>query len=958
MQRVMSPLGTEQVDETRHVLTGLARGLFGELSPALIADHLAEVTRDADWAVRRAALQALARRYRFAARDELRVCDRPAGGALLGSYGTSNQLRDEKRATKKGGRRPYVTALLGFSPLRVSCACADFVRSSLGLCKHGLVVLETLQREGKLESEPSLLARAAAVAARPSTPDSTAKPGAFNAVSSSPRSSDAVSSSSTSSSSSPVIEAVLGWRPQQPLQGSADRLTRLTYELRGRTSPLLELRDGVPPAEVLDHPQKRLAWIEALQSKLQTSSLFVEPAVETLLSEERERARGRARERARIDAALASLQQLSRTLYPYQREGVKRFFECGRLLLADDMGLGKTTQAIAACHGLSANGEIARGLVIAPNALKPQWRREWEATTTVRLQLVEGTAKQRMRTYRDTKSGFLLIGYEQLVRDLEGVQAFAPEMVVLDEAQRIKNWATKSAAYVKALSPDYRLVLTGTPMENRLDELASIMDFVDDIALEPKWRLTAYHGVTEEGSSGLRGAKNLDVLRERLSVSMLRRVRADVLAQLPARVDTRVPVELSEIQREAHDELRRPIAELAARGRRRALSPSEFMRLMQLLTKQRMICNGMLQLRFEEEWPRISTLPPTPSLLEGLFAPKLSALRTLIEQIVVGQRRKAVVFSQWRTMLRGAEWAIRDLLEAEGMRAVFFTGAESTAQRERAIADFHDDAAVSVMFLSDAGGVGLNLQRAASCCVNLELPWNPAVLEQRIGRIYRLGQELPVDVYNLVSEEGIEGRIAGLLDTKRALFDAVFDGSSDAVRFDGHGSFMESVHKLVDPADAALQSAAEGEDDELPVDEAVILADVGDATLEPGADHGATRLDERVEPRRSSDDDTYAGVAELSADPGRAGITLSSPGASGALPVRAAGADNTVSASTHRADLPAALLAGSLDGSVTVEQLAGGRLRIEAPALAPLPLADLLESMVRSLRGQPSSRSE
>jgi hypothetical protein len=137
-----------------------------------------------------------------------------------------------------------------------------------------------------------------------------------------------------------------------------------------------------------------------------------------------------------------------------------------------------------------------------------------------------------------------------------------------------------------------------------------------------------------------------------------------------------------------------------------------------------------------------------------MFTPKLGVLRGLLDQVVVAQRRKVVVFSQWRAMLRLSEWAVRDLLEGAGLRSVFFTGAESSKLRERAIIDFHDDPSVAVMFLSDAGGVGLNLQRAASACINLELPWNPAVLEQRIGRIYRLGQTLPIDVYNLVSEEG------------------------------------------------------------------------------------------------------------------------------------------------------------------------------------------------------------
>jgi len=112
--------------------------------------------------------------------------------------------------------------------------------------------------------------------------------------------------------------------------------------------------------------------------------------------------------------------------------------------------------------------------------------------------------------------------------------------------------------------------------------------------------------------------------------------------------------------------------------------------------------------------------------------------------------------------------------------------------------DFHDEPRVRLLFLSDAGGVGLNLQKAASCCVNLELPWNPAVLEQRIGRIYRLGQKHPIDVYNLVCDYGIESRIASLVSSKKALFSGLFDGSSDEVRFEsGRSSFLADVEKLV-----------------------------------------------------------------------------------------------------------------------------------------------------------------
>src|SRR6185503_8629864 len=115
------------------------------------------------------------------------------------------------------------------------------------------------------------------------------------------------------------------------------------------------------------------------------------------------------------------------------------------------------------------------------------------------------------------------------------------------------------------------------------------------------------------------------------------------------------------------------------------------------------------------------------------------------------------------------------------------------------IAEFHDDPNTTVLFLSDAGATGLNLQRAASCCINLELPWNPAVLEQRIGRIFRWGQTQPVDIYNLVAASGSEDRIAGLVGDKRALFVGLFDGTSDEVPFDAAGSFMTRVHEIIRP---------------------------------------------------------------------------------------------------------------------------------------------------------------
>ena len=447
---------------------------------------------------------------------------------------------------------------------------------------------------------------------------------------------------------------------------------------------------------------------------------------------------------------------------------------------------------------------------------------------------------QRRAVFAACRHGFLVVNYEQLIRDVDIVHDWKPEIIVLDEAQRIKNWATKTALTVKRLDPPYRLVLTGTPMENRLEELASIVEWVDDFALEPKWRLASWHSMPADGNGEAGGARNLETLRIRLAPCMLRRVRQQVLSQLPKRTDTRIPIEMTAEQTDEHDALNVPIAQILGHAKRRPLTHPEFLRLISLLTTQRIIANGLAQLRFEQIWPDLSRIErPIESTLHGLSTPKLVELRELITQLALAQGRKVVVFSQWRRMLRLAHWATRDQLARERVRAVFFTGEESQKRRTQNIVDFHDDPACRILFATDAGGVGLNLQRAASACINIELPWNPAVLEQRIGRIYRLGQRSPIDVYNLVSEPGIESRIADIVGSKQALFTGLFDGTTDEVVFERSGSFLSRIQRIVAPPipSTAVGSADVGvPDDDVTEHEVDAVVAAGDESRDASSD--------------------------------------------------------------------------------------------------------------------------
>ncbi len=859
------------LEETRQVLLASARRRFGAVPSPLIVDHVLTMTDGTDFSVRIAALDALARRMTFAVRDALVIRIQPPRGATLGSYTTARTPGhgDQRRKGARSVQRPYATALASLQPIAGSCDCPDFVRSSLGLCKHLLVVLDAVCRDRAADVAPPKRVRSV------KTPRPT-----------------------------------LTWSPSLALLGPLDRATGLRLDLPESASdvPLAIRRCFFPPAHVragllqprrLDGLRGRVALFEALREAIggPRAVLDATPAATRIVAEEHERASRRARCAVNAPRAARELASLERKLYPYQRAGVMRLLEEGRLLLADDMGLGKTTQAIAACHALFRSGRVKKGVVIAPASLKPQWLREWQETTRVPIRLVEGPPEARARIYREHRSGFLVIGYEQLLRDLAHVQQLGPEMVVVDEAQRIKNYATKSAAHVKALTPEYRLVLTGTPMENRLEELASILDWVDDVALSPKWRLVPWHTRSDgDAAAGMSGARNLETLRARIGGCTLRRLRRDVLGELPSRTDTRVPIEMTEQQRDAHDELSHPIAMLASKAKSRPLTQPEFLRLMSLLTQQRIISNGLALQRFDEIWPTCTRSRPDAALLEGLFAPKLSELRRLISDLVIEQERKVVVFSQWRRMLRLAEWSVRDLLATEGSRAVFFTGAESTAQRTRAIVEFHDDPNVRVMFLSDAGGVGLNLQRAASACINLEMPWNPAVLEQRIGRIHRLGQELPIDVYNLVSEYGIESRISTVVGMKQALFSGVFDGTTNEVSFESAGTFASRIEKLVEPGAVARPA------------EHAAMAALPEAT-ESDADV----------PEESAPDDTLPGGA------------ADSPPVSGTRPATSSEV--------------AKMFAG-----VRVERTEGGGLRIDAPPEAAALMAAAFEAMGMLMR--------
>jgi len=461
-----------------------------------------------------------------------------------------------------------------------------------------------------------------------------------------------------------------------------------------------------------------------------------------------------------IENSRGTLPGINARLYPYQIQGTGFLAGTGRALLADDMGLGKTLQAIAAAVWLKTHENIRTVMIICPASLKQQWAREIAKFTDLQCQIIQGPPPKRGVQYRREKT-FFVINYELLLRDLSMInEILQPDLIILDEAQRIKNWRTKVAAAVKLIPTRYAFVLTGTPLENRLEDLYSLMQVVDPKILGPLWRYMVDFHVTDERGKVL-GYRNLSVLRKRLAPVMLRRDRGIVSDQLPERIIQRLDVPMTAKQREFHDDAMSKAGQLATIARRRPLTPTEQNRLIAALQQARMACNaaGLVD-------------------KETKGSPKLDEMADLLDEICIQSGLKAVVFSGWELMTRMVEKRLRKM----GLGYVRLHGGVPTAKRGELIDRFRDDDAVQVFVSTDAGGVGLNLQ-AGAALINMDVPWNPAVLEQRNARIHRLGQKRSVQIITLVAAASYEEQVLSLVNTKKHLFDNVVneDATEDVV---------------------------------------------------------------------------------------------------------------------------------------------------------------------------------
>ena len=511
-----------------------------------------------------------------------------------------------------------------------------------------------------------------------------------------------------------------------------DRWLALTERLRQQIDDLAAVVESGRGA-TLRAPEQAAEWLDDALADARRDDAALRERLAAL--------RSAAAAPAPLPAALQA------TLRPYQLQGFEWIAQRAQAgfgaCLADDMGLGKTVQALAL---LLARAPLGPALVVAPTSVCANWIDE-AARFAPRLRArLYGSAETREQILREACAGDLVVvSYTLLQQSVEAFAGLRWATLVADEAQAIKNASAKRSQAIRELDADFRLALSGTPIENRLGELWAIMNFTNPGLLGSAQRFAERFVTPIERDRDLRAQRTL---RRLIAPFVLRRLKSEVLDDLPARTETILHVN-PEPDEAAHYELLRREALATALG---AGNRDRINVLAQLTRLRRAACD-----------PRLVD----PGL--GITGAKVSAFVELAQELVAN-RHKALVFSQFTDFLA----LLRAPIEAAGIASQYLDGGTPAAERARRIAAFQAGEGDLFFISLKAGGFGLNLT-AADYVVIVDPWWNPAAEDQATGRAHRIGQHRPVTVYRLVTRGSIEERIVALHHDKRSLAQGILE---------------------------------------------------------------------------------------------------------------------------------------------------------------------------------------
>lgn len=455
-------------------------------------------------------------------------------------------------------------------------------------------------------------------------------------------------------------------------------------------------------------------------------------------------------------------EDLKADLRSYQTEGV-HWLERLRLMflngiLADDMGLGKTLQAISAITQLHKKGKKSISLIVCPTSLLYNWKEEIHRfNPKLQSLVIDGIPNARKKLIEKMNDYDVLItSYTLLQKDIELYQETTFSYAILDEAQHIKNRGTRNAKSVKMIQATHRLILTGTPIENSLEELWSLFDYLMPGLLSTFDRFTEkYVRIGKESHQ-----KNLDYLKRKISPFILRRMKVDVLKELPPVEEINYHCQLSDVQMDLY----RSYAESAKEELVKLVERDGFdkvqIHVLATLTRLKQICCHPAIFAKEKA--------------ESGDSSKYEMLLELLQSLVEGGH-KTVIFSQYTRMLK----IMREDFEGRGIRFSYLDG--SSKNRLEIVKEFNEDPKIPVFLVSlKAGGTGLNLV-GADTVIHYDMWWNPAVENQATDRVHRLGQKNSVSSYKLITLGTIEEKIVEMQKRKKGLVKKVVSCDDEAI---------------------------------------------------------------------------------------------------------------------------------------------------------------------------------
>jgi len=501
------------------------------------------------------------------------------------------------------------------------------------------------------------------------------------------------------------------------------------------------------------------------------------------------------------------------TLYPFQEEAHEAMAERGTMMLCMVMGAGKTPTTIATLETLFEQDDIGRVLVVVPSSLKYQWLSEINKFSKSRAIVIDGPPKAREVLWRAAVScRYVITNVEMLQKDRHLLERLRMDAVVVDEATMIKSRVAKRSKFLKRLgkSVPYRFALTGQPIENRPEELFSIMEFVDPDVLGRFDRFDRTFIVRDRWGKPVR-YRNLNTLHDSLSEVMIRKTREDIQDQLPDLITKVVPVPFdvsgAKVYRQIADDLLKKInAAIGKMGRgfdlwrhyNAAGGDDVQGEIMSRMTVLRMLCDNPELVRASATLYEDSTSSGSAYAKRIVDAgwldtttrrPKLEAVGEYVTDILnEDPSNKVVIFSFFKQNLRLLQEAFTGKVDS-----VLFTGDMSAQQKDNAKRSFANDSGVRLFLSSDAGGYGVDLPMA-NHLISYDLPWSAGKLDQRESRIIRLSSEFPhVTVTSFVMKGSIEERQYDMLQEKRHINRAFIDKGYDA-----HGQYEITLGSLSD----------------------------------------------------------------------------------------------------------------------------------------------------------------